>query len=54
MPKYPGETSQSKEKIKATTIQSTFFLYNGRLYNRGRIILTTDKASMAVFICKLH
>ena len=47
--KYPGETSQSKEEIEVTTIQTTF-LYNGRLYTRGRIILTTDKASMAVFI----
>ena len=53
MPKYPGETSQSKEKIEATTIQTTF-LYNGRLYTRGRIILTTDKASMPVFIYKLQ
>ena len=52
--KIPGRNFSKQREDKGNNNSINIFLYNGRFYTRGRIILTTDKASMAVFICKLH
>ena len=55
--KVPGRNFSKQREDRGNNNSNnslTTFSYYGRFYTTGSIILTTDKASMAVFICKLY